>query len=416
MGLANVPRFRAVNEEVVRFDLGLSLEDTIGGVFVDARGRVKAIWAAYCNCAAEEELFEQFEGLNAQLAIPVIAQLQAKLQSSGGSGGGAAPAAAAAAGAAAAGGDSTTPPAMAATEVTAAAPSPSSPLHLLEAELRPISLSTACGTSEGSGLGLPREWADRLSRCPGAAAEKRQALSVTRLLPGSGAAAALQEGDIILAVDGVPVNTFSALEKAVQPQPHATLTLLRDGAVLADTRVGCSRVASDTTDHLVMWCGLILQVLLPPLPSLPPSRCFYSPHAPIRCLCPFPSLCALRCRVQAAYRAVLERGFAPPQGGVYISYYLFGSPAHKYKLVPKHWLVELNGEPVSGLDAFVRLVQALPHGANVRCKTCDLTGKVGSYTLKTDHHYWRGYEVRCTRGEGAEADTWTLRSLAEPAA
>ena len=30
VGLANVPRFRAINEEIVRFDLGLSLEDTIG--------------------------------------------------------------------------------------------------------------------------------------------------------------------------------------------------------------------------------------------------------------------------------------------------------------------------------------------------------------------------------------------------
>ena len=30
VGLAHVPRFRAINEEVVRFDLGLSLEDTIG--------------------------------------------------------------------------------------------------------------------------------------------------------------------------------------------------------------------------------------------------------------------------------------------------------------------------------------------------------------------------------------------------
>ena len=33
--------------------------------------------------------------------------------------------------------------------------------------------------------------------------------------------------------------------------------------------------------------------------------------------------------------SVLERGFEPPEGGVYISYYLFGSPAHKHKLVPK---------------------------------------------------------------------------------
>ena len=43
---------------------------------------------------------------------------------------------------------------------------------------------------------------------------------------------------------------------------------------------------------------------------------------------------------------MLERGFSPAEGGVYISYYLFGSPAHKYKLVPKHWLLELNGQTV----------------------------------------------------------------------
>ena len=45
VGLANVPRFRAINEEVVRFDLGLSLEDTIGGLFVDQHGRIKALSA-----------------------------------------------------------------------------------------------------------------------------------------------------------------------------------------------------------------------------------------------------------------------------------------------------------------------------------------------------------------------------------
>ena len=43
---------------------------------------------------------------------------------------------------------------------------------------------------------------------------------------------------------------------------------------------------------------------------------------------------------------------------MYISYYLFGSPAHKYKLVPKNWLLELNGQTVADLDSFVALVQA----------------------------------------------------------
>eukprot|EP00308_Calcidiscus_leptoporus_P026922 CAMPEP_0119392836 /NCGR_PEP_ID=MMETSP1334-20130426/122891_1 /TAXON_ID=127549 /ORGANISM="Calcidiscus leptoporus, Strain RCC1130" /LENGTH=124 /DNA_ID=CAMNT_0007415749 /DNA_START=21 /DNA_END=395 /DNA_ORIENTATION=- len=121
--------------------------------------------------------------------------------------------------------------------------------------------------------------------------------------------------------------------------------------------------------HIAMWCGLILQ---------------------------------------QAYRSVRERGFEPAEGGVYISYYLFGSPAHKYKLVPKHWVVELNGQRIPDLPTFVSLVQQLPHGANVRVKTCDLNGKVAAYTIKTDHLYWRGYEVFCERGR------WVHRTLDEP--
>jgi hypothetical protein len=30
---------------------------------------------------------------------------------------------------------------------------------------------------------------------------------------------------------------------------------------------------------------------------------------------------------------VRQRGFVPAEGGVYCSYFMYGSPAHKYKLV-----------------------------------------------------------------------------------
>ena len=113
--------------------------------------------------------------------------------------------------------------------------------------------------------------------------------------------------------------------------------------------------------------------------------------------------------VQQAYRAVLERGFEPEEGGVYISYYLFGSPAHKHKLVPKHWVVELNGQRVPDIPGFTALIQKLHHGESVRVKTVDLTGLTSAYTLKTDHTYWKAYEVKREHGE------WVQRVFAEPA-
>ncbi|EOD16445.1 hypothetical protein EMIHUDRAFT_245118 [Emiliania huxleyi CCMP1516] len=296
VGIASVPRFRAVNEEVIRFD------DTVGGVFVDESGEVKAFWGAYC-CCHEDELYEQFEGVPAQPLLPILAACS---------------------------------------------------------ELRPVSLSVACGSVAGSGLGLSRAWAERLVACE---QEKRQVLSVQRLIPGTPAHGQLLEGDLILAVDGVPVNTYPAVEAAVLRSPRVQLTVLRDGGERA--------VRSDGTTHITVWCGLILQ------------------HA---------------------YRAVLERGYSPPGGGVYISYYLYGSPAQKYKLVPKNWIVELNGSPVADLAGFVELVRELPHGANVRVKLVDLNGKTSAFSLKTDHNYWRGYAVHLA------GEQWVLRALNEPPA
>ena len=105
---------------------------------------------------------------------------------------------------------------------------------------------------------------------------------------------------------------------------------------------------------------------------------------------------------------MLERGFEPPEGGVYISYYLFGSPAHKHKLVPKNWIVELNGAPVSGMVGFLDLIRTQRHGESCRVKTVDLSGRTSAYTLKTDHNYWRAYEL------AREDGRWVQRVLAEP--
>ncbi len=61
--------------------------------------------------------------------------------------------------------------------------------------------------------GVDEEWIEKLERNNPV---NRRALSITRLVAGSPAATLLQNGDIVLAVDGNVVTTFRALEKAVQ--------------------------------------------------------------------------------------------------------------------------------------------------------------------------------------------------------
>lgn len=43
-----------------------------------------------------------------------------------------------------------------------------------------------------------------------------------------------------------------------------------------------------------------------------------------------------------------ELGYLPPQGGMFISRWHHGSPAHRYGLFGLHWLTQLDGRPTPG--------------------------------------------------------------------
>lgn len=64
-----------------------------------------------------------------------------------------------------------------------------------------------------------------------------QVLSILRVMPGAPTYKVLQEGDLLLAVNGTPVNTFAAVEAAVLREPRIQLTLLRDGAEVHAARL-----------------------------------------------------------------------------------------------------------------------------------------------------------------------------------
>src|SRR6478672_5184531 len=78
-------------------------------------------------------------------------------------------------------------------------------LHSLEVEMGVMPLS---GARE---IGLPESWTQRLTQH---SATRRQVLTVVRTVGGSPAAALLQSGDLLLAIDGNVVTRFREVEKA----------------------------------------------------------------------------------------------------------------------------------------------------------------------------------------------------------
>ncbi|AMN46687.1 hypothetical protein ACG33_06175 [Steroidobacter denitrificans] len=250
-----------------------------------------------------------------------------------------------------------------------------SPLYSLEAELRPVPLASA------RKLGLSDRWVRRLERhSPG----RRQVLSIERLVGGSPASGLLLPGDLILEVEGALVNRFSELEQVVQergrnpavhvaghPDPLETppdktqvedgrapivrVTVLRNGAQQT-FQVPTVALAGGDLDRILVWAGAVLQ----------------KPH-----------------RALAA-----QRGIAPE--GVFVSYFSFGSPAARYKLWAGRRIVEVDGQFVADLDAFIAALQGKDDRASLRLKTVAWNGAVDVITLQLDKRYWPTYELQAT--------------------
>ena len=218
-------------------------------------------------------------------------------------------------------------------------------LYSAEAEYGLLSLA------EARRLGLDEAWIERIAAHN---PERRQALTVERLVAGSPAARLLAPGDLLLAVDGEVVNTFAEVSAAVRG-PQVALTLWRSGAELTVTLPTVALSGRDI-DRVLVWAGATLQ----------------APH-----------------RAMAA-----QRGIQPD--GVFIAFFMYGSPASRYKLWAGRRITEVDGVPVPDLDAFLRAVAGRPDRSSLRLKTVSWNDAIEVITLKLDRHYWPAYELRRT--------------------
>jgi S1-C subfamily serine protease len=232
------------------------------------------------------------------------------------------------------------------------------PLYSFEAEFDVQSLA---GARE---LGLPDEWVRRFEEHN---PQRRQVLGIDRLVAGSPAAALLQPGDLLLAIDGKVVNRFREVERAVQ-NPEVRLSVWRDGA---EKTLQLKTVPLDgrDLDRVLIWAGATLQ----------------APH-----------------RAMAA-----QRGIAPY--GVFVSFFFYGSPATHYGLYAGRRITEVDGQPTADLDAFIKAVGGKPDRASLRLKTVSWNGQTDVITLKLDKHYWPAYEL-----DRQKDGSWIRKSLDPP--
>lgn len=220
------------------------------------------------------------------------------------------------------------------------------PLHTLDADLALQPLSAA------RELGLSDAWVRRLEK---ANAERRQVLSIVRLTGGSKSAQVLQQGDLLLAVAGQPVTQYREVERLAANRETVAVTVWRgDGELTLD--VPTTALPGTDIDRVVQWAGATLQ----------------APHRAMS----------------------TQRGIRPE--GVYVSYFTFGSPATRYRLLPGRRIIEVDGQPTPDLDAFLKVVGGRPDRASIRIRTLTWNNSPEVITLKLDRHYWPTYELRRT--------------------
>jgi S1-C subfamily serine protease len=220
------------------------------------------------------------------------------------------------------------------------------PLHSLEVEFSVQPIASA------RDFGLSEEWARKLAAH---GVSRRQVLGVERVVGGSPATKVLQQGDLVLAIDGAVVTRFREVERAVGDKTRVAVTVWR-GRSEQTIDVDTVELPGMDIDRIVQWAGATLQ----------------APH-----------------RAMSAQRGI-------PPVGVYVGYFSYGSPATRYGLFPGRRIVEVDGIPTPDLDAFLGVVTGRPDRSSLRLRTITWNNAPEVITLKLDKHYWPAYELRRT--------------------
>ncbi len=208
-------------------------------------------------------------------------------------------------------------------------------------------------------MGLTEEWLDKIMQID----PRNQKLLYVYDISGSAVEAEqLERGDLILAINDVPVSSVRQVELLTR-QEKVQVTYLREGKVYSEN-IGTSLLEGRDIDRVLFWSGMYL-------------------HAP--------------------HRAAQQQRNVKPEG-VYIASYKYGSPAARYIIGAMCRIVEVDDNPVLNLDEFILAVKGKQHKESVVLKTIDINNVPRVSTLKLDSNYWPFYEIQYRGGQWEKID------------
>ena len=299
----NFGAFRESNLEILEID---NADEQISGVLLDGRGRVTALWSSFAT-GSGNRASEMVAGLPIEHVEVMLDQLRRD-----------------------------------------------APWRSLEVQWQRTPLSVALRR------GLPESWRARVEEHD---RERRQMLTVLRVVAGSPAAEHLRPGDLLLSVNGRLATRPQQVERAVAGQSAAQLAVWRNGEEVA-LEFEPVELGWEGLEEVLFWAGALVQ------------------DAP---------------RGMAAQLAIR------PQG-VTIQHYTFGSPAHRY-LLPIRFLqvTRVNGFPTRSLDEFTGMLAQAGDSRIMRVEGITATGATKIATVKLDPGYWPSSLLRLEGGEWERA-------------
>lgn len=288
---STAPRYRAINIDAITVDTSLSGQCG-SGVLADEDGTIRALWLTYLGERAHGGKDVEYHlGLATPSVLPIIRQIQQGIIPK---------------------------------------------LRYLNVELHLVHMSQV------RIMGASEEWIRKVEEDN---PERHQLFMVRKVECGH--AQVLQEGDMILSVNGKVMTRITELD-VMYDKEELDMVIVR-GCKEMHLKVPTVPTDDLETDRVVIFCGAVL----------------HRPHHAVR------------------------QQISKMHSGIYVSARTRGSPAFQYQLVPTNFIMAVNGVKTQDLDSFLAEVSKIPDNTYFRLRVMTFDNVPFVISIKKNEHYVR---------------------------